>query len=68
MSGMLSYECRVNGQERKNRLSAETIKKIWSVQFNVKNESFEQYLTHIYGIHALLKKIWSTEEYAAAYI
>lgn len=38
------------------------------MQFNFKNVSFEQYLTHVSGSHALLKKIRSNEEYAEAYI
>jgi type IV secretory pathway VirB6-like protein len=52
----------------KNKLSAEPVKKIWNVQFNFNNVSFEQYLTNISGIHALLKKIMSNEAYAGAYI
>jgi len=38
------------------------------VQFNFKNVSFEQYLTHVSGSHAFFKHIMSNEEYAEAYI
>ena len=52
----------------KNKLSAEPVLKIWTVQFNFKNVSFEKYLTHISGIHAVLKNIRWSEENAGAYI
>ena len=55
-------------KREKNRLSAEPLKKIWTVQFNFKIVSFEQYLTHISGSQAFLKKIRSNEEYTEAYI
>jgi hypothetical protein len=55
-------------KREKKKLSAEPLKKILTVQFNFKNVSFEQYLTHISGSDAFLKKIRSNEEYAEAYI